>query len=122
MWLFVGLMLLHGQISERRFSVEDVANGVRRPLRCKSADDRLSPGMVRARARHGQSSRFIDITPTRVETTVSSSFARGERVFHQKFGYGTVQSIEGERLTIDFDKAGEKKVIASFVVPEANAG
>ena len=37
------------------------------------------------------------------------------RVFHQKFGYGQVKSIEGNKLTVAFDKAGEKKVIDSFV-------
>jgi DNA helicase-2/ATP-dependent DNA helicase PcrA len=45
----------------------------------------------------------------------SSAFARGDRVFHQKFGYGAVKSIEGNKLTVAFDKAGEKKVIDSFV-------
>jgi DNA helicase-2/ATP-dependent DNA helicase PcrA len=36
-------------------------------------------------------------------------------VFHQKFGYGVVTSVEGNKLTVAFDKAGEKKVIDSFV-------
>ncbi|MDX2237392.1 MAG: UvrD-helicase domain-containing protein [Hyphomonadaceae bacterium] len=44
-------------------------------------------------------------------------FGLGERVFHQKFGYGRIRAIEGAKLTIDFEKAGEKKVIDSFVVP-----
>ena len=48
--------------------------------------------------------------------------AVGARVFHQKFGYGTVRKVEGERLTIAFDQAGDKKVMASFVVPEDQAG
>jgi DNA helicase-2/ATP-dependent DNA helicase PcrA len=39
----------------------------------------------------------------------------GVRVFHQKFGYGTVAEVEGDKLEIDFDKAGRKKVIDSFV-------
>ena len=42
-------------------------------------------------------------------------YARGDRVFHQKFGYGRVRSVEGNKLTVDFDKAGEKKVIDQFV-------
>jgi DNA helicase-2/ATP-dependent DNA helicase PcrA len=42
-------------------------------------------------------------------------------VFHRKFGYGAVRQVEGEKLTIVFDKAGEKKVMASFVVPAAEA-
>ena len=39
----------------------------------------------------------------------------GERVFHEKFGYGQVRSVDGNKLTIDFDKAGEKRVLDSFV-------
>jgi ATP-dependent DNA helicase UvrD/PcrA len=44
-----------------------------------------------------------------------SEFSVGERVFHIKFGYGAIKSIEGNKLTIDFEKAGQKKVIDSFV-------
>jgi hypothetical protein len=42
-------------------------------------------------------------------------FAVGARVFHQKFGYGAVFSVDGNKLTVDFDKAGRKKVVDSFV-------
>ena len=45
----------------------------------------------------------------------ASSYAPGERVFHQKFGYGVVAEVEGNKLTIDFDKAGRKRVVDSFV-------
>ena len=45
----------------------------------------------------------------------SSAFAKGDRVFHQKFGYGQVRIIDGNKLTVAFEKAGEKKVIDSFV-------
>ena len=44
-----------------------------------------------------------------------SSFTIGERVFHQKFGYGKVVAIEGDKLEIDFEKAGSKKVVARFI-------
>jgi DNA helicase-2/ATP-dependent DNA helicase PcrA len=44
-----------------------------------------------------------------------SDIAIGARVFHDKFGYGTVADQEGNKLTIAFDKAGEKRVIDSFV-------
>jgi len=43
--------------------------------------------------------------------------ARGMRVFHQKFGYGTIQAIDGNKLDVAFEKAGDKKVLDSFVVP-----
>ena len=49
-------------------------------------------------------------------------FRPGDRVFHQKFGYGTVLSAEADKLSIDFDVAGEKRVMDSFVVPADRAG
>jgi DNA helicase-2/ATP-dependent DNA helicase PcrA len=36
-------------------------------------------------------------------------------VVHGKFGYGTIVAIEGNKLEIDFEKAGRKKVLDSFV-------
>jgi DNA helicase-2/ATP-dependent DNA helicase PcrA len=48
-------------------------------------------------------------------TGPASSFAAGERVFHQKFGYGDIVSVDGNKLTVAFDKAGEKRVVDSFV-------
>ena len=39
----------------------------------------------------------------------------GQRVFHGKFGYGTIAAIEGNKLEIDFEKAGRKKVLDTFV-------
>jgi hypothetical protein len=50
-----------------------------------------------------------------VSESPSSAYKRGDRVFHVKFGYGKVASVEGNKLTVAFDKAGEKKVIDSFV-------
>ena len=48
-------------------------------------------------------------------TGAASSFAVGVRVFHQKFGNGNVTAVDGNKLTIRFDKAGEKRVVDSFV-------
>jgi DNA helicase-2/ATP-dependent DNA helicase PcrA len=48
-------------------------------------------------------------------TGTVSEFSLDDRVFHQKFGYGRVVKIDGNKLTIAFDKAGEKKVVDSFV-------
>ncbi|NDW05277.1 ATP-dependent helicase [Jiella pacifica] len=42
-------------------------------------------------------------------------FSKGDRVFHLKFGNGTVASIDGNKLTVDFDKAGQKRVLEGFV-------
>ncbi|MGA9954299.1 MAG: UvrD-helicase domain-containing protein [Bradyrhizobium sp.] len=48
-------------------------------------------------------------------TGATSDFTLDDRVFHQKFGYGHVVKIDGNKLTIAFEKAGEKKVVDSFV-------
>jgi len=48
-------------------------------------------------------------------TGTVSEFSLDDRVFHQKFGYGQVVRIDGNKLTIAFEKAGEKKVVDSFV-------
>ncbi len=45
----------------------------------------------------------------------ASSYDVGERVFHQKFGYGLVSNIDGNKLTVDFEHSGRKKVIDTFV-------
>jgi DNA helicase-2/ATP-dependent DNA helicase PcrA len=52
-----------------------------------------------------------------VSQTAPSHFAVGERVFHQKFGYGAVIDVEGNKLEIEFEKAGTKRVLDSFVEP-----
>jgi DNA helicase-2/ATP-dependent DNA helicase PcrA len=48
-------------------------------------------------------------------TGTVSAFTIGDRVFHQKFGNGDVVAVDGNKLTIQFDKAGEKRVVDSFV-------
>ena len=40
----------------------------------------------------------------------------GDRVFHNNFGYGYVMGIEGDKLDIEFEKAGSKKVVSKFIV------
>ncbi len=44
-----------------------------------------------------------------------SGFAVGQRVFHDKFGYGKVKQAEGTKLTVDFEHTGMKKVISTFL-------
>ena len=81
-----------------------------------------TPGWQRARA--NQASRKgggpLTIEGELVARSVdlggqSSGYKAGERVFHLKFGYGDIISVEGNKLTIDFEKAGTKKVLESFV-------
>ncbi|WP_417520253.1 ATP-dependent helicase [Minwuia sp.] len=62
--------------------------------------------------------KTIDGTATRVEALESPNrFETGQRVFHQKFGYGAIEAIDGNHLVIAFEKAGSKKVVAAFVDP-----
>lgn len=84
-------------------------------------NDRTSPGMQRARSYSGGESKLVRQAAQKISES-KSGFGRGERVFHQKFGYGMVTSVEGERLTISFEKAGSKKVLSNFVVPAEQAG
>ena len=56
-----------------------------------------------------------------IDAQAISAFVRGERVFHQKFGYGEIVSIEGDKLDIEFDQAGLKKIVARWVVPAHQA-
>jgi DNA helicase-2/ATP-dependent DNA helicase PcrA len=51
-------------------------------------------------------------------SSTDHDFGEGERVFHQKFGPGTITAVDGDRLTIEFDKAGKKTVVAGFVDKE----
>ena len=46
---------------------------------------------------------------------VVSDYAIGERVFHEKFGYGTVEDVEGNKLSVKFETSGMKKILDSFV-------
>ena len=84
--------------------------------------NRWSPGMARARQRQPEHATTVATTARVIENDPAGGFARGGRIFHRKFGYGTVTGVEGDRLDIDFDQAGHKKVIARFVVPEDQAG
>ena len=49
------------------------------------------------------------------DPAAGGQYKPGDRVFHQKFGPGAVTAVEGAKLTVAFDKAGEKRVLDSFV-------
>ena len=48
-------------------------------------------------------------------SATESGYQPGERIFHEKFGYGDIAEVDGNKLIVDFDKAGRKHVVASFV-------
>ena len=52
-----------------------------------------------------------------IDAEAVSGYGIGDRVFHQKFGYGEIIQIEGDKLDIEFDHAGSKKIVARWVIP-----
>ena len=81
-----------------------------------SNNSSYGPGFLRAKQ---NGIRSLDVYKnSQFEKSVSSSnlnLSVGQRVFHQKFGMGLIISSDGDKLNINFDKAGEKKVVSSFV-------
>jgi DNA helicase-2/ATP-dependent DNA helicase PcrA len=59
--------------------------------------------------------KLIDGELVAKSTGAPSAFEIGGRVFHPKFGPGNVAAVEGNKLTVDFDRAGRKMVLDSFV-------
>jgi DNA helicase-2/ATP-dependent DNA helicase PcrA len=104
-----GESLWRANWSERADPFADVARGTGR-----------GPGWQRA-ATAGQfttaPSRVVEARASAVSlgNKGRSDLALGQRVFHQKFGYGTIAEIEGNKLEIDFEQAGRKRVMDSFV-------
>ncbi|HKL05827.1 MAG TPA: DNA helicase II, partial [Roseovarius sp.] len=76
-----------------------------------------SPGWRRLQSRAGDRpvSQPRDSKSSVIDAQAISAHTLGERVFHQKFGYGAIIGVEGDKLEIDFEKAGVKKVVARFV-------
>jgi DNA helicase-2/ATP-dependent DNA helicase PcrA len=75
-------------------------------------------GAARSGTGFRRNPRMIEADDWQVEPRDNdNAFRIGDRVFHQKFGYGSVEDIDGSKLDIMFDKAGRKKVIDSFVQP-----
>ena len=81
-----------------------------------------SPGWKRLQNnnKHSMAGQPKDNRHLTIDATASSVFSIGDRVFHQKFGYGEIQDIEGDKLQIEFKKAGCKKVVAKFITLAEN--
>ena len=88
------------------------------------ADGYNSPGWKRLqkRSQHRGMSQPSEARNMVIDMSAVSTFTVGDRVFHQKFGYGAVTAIEGDKLDIAFDKAGDKKVVANYITAAASAG
>ncbi|QYX58298.1 UvrD-helicase domain-containing protein [Roseovarius sp. SCSIO 43702] len=85
--------------------------------RAARADAYNSPGWRRLQARAGERplSQPRESKSSVIDMQAVSAHTVGESVFHQKFGYGRIEGIEGDKLEIAFEKAGVKKVVARFV-------
>jgi DNA helicase II / ATP-dependent DNA helicase PcrA len=79
----------------------------------RRARDRQGVAGTRGRTRQGPLT--IEGELVAKSTGTVSPFGVGDRVFHLKFGNGNVTAVDGNKLTIAFDKAGEKRVVDSFV-------
>lgn len=104
-----GASLWRANWSERDDPFANVARGTGR-----------GPGWQRAQTTGQFSREPVRIVEARTSAVSlgnkgRSDMAVGLRVFHQKFGYGTVAEIEGNKLEIDFETAGRKRVMDSFV-------
>jgi DNA helicase-2/ATP-dependent DNA helicase PcrA len=111
------------ELPEAHVEVEDAANqhggyGVSRfdTKQTAFSGDYGTPGWQRARAHKAKGGPpTLELRANNTASTAASDFQVGERIFHQKFGYGSIARIEGNKLTVDFEKAGQKKVVDSFV-------
>ena len=92
--------------------------------RVSKADVYNSPGWKRLQERGAQRStrQPSESKHMTIDLTAISEFTLGDRVFHQKFGYGEVLGIEGDKLDIEFDKAGSKKVVAQYIQSASSVG
>jgi len=101
------------------------SSGSRLEQQASRADAYNSPGWKRMQARGGATRQVQSPNEARgltIDATAISAFSQGDRVFHQKFGYGYVMGVEGDKLDIEFEKAGAKKVVAKFVAAADRAG
>lgn len=83
-------------------------------------DAPFAPRVARFRSRRAELGKVLEgkaeLLVTR-PTPGSRHFRVGDRVFHERFGYGRIEAIDGNKLEIAFDRVGHKKVVDSFVQP-----
>ena len=78
-------------------------------------DSRASASGVRGQANHPSPPIEAKASTISLGSKPRPDLTLGQRVFHSKFGYGTIAGIEGNKLEIDFEHAGRKRVLDSFV-------
>ena len=110
------------QIDYNRQAQQRASNNFTQSFNQNSRSSYDSPGWKRYEANKNktygnrQSRKPIEGQVKRKKRIVkTSNFTMGERVFHQKFGYGNVTEVDGDKLCVEFEKAGSKKVLDGFV-------
>jgi ATP-dependent DNA helicase UvrD/PcrA len=106
----------HGSYGKSRFDTAEnlFASGFYETPGWQRAQRNRPPGSTPASPR-AREPITIDGTLVAASTVEGAGLSVGMRVFHQKFGYGRIAQVDGNKLTVDFDKAGQKKVVDSFV-------
>ncbi len=90
--------------------------------RAMRADVYASPGWRRMQARSARPvSTAREAANLVINATALPAFEIGDRVFHQKFGYGRVEAIEGDKVFVRFEKSGPRHIVARFLVPADSA-
>jgi DNA helicase-2/ATP-dependent DNA helicase PcrA len=89
--------------------------GWQRATRSLESSSQQGQGRVRAFDRYSQPPLEVKASAVSLGNKGRDDLSLGQRVFHGKFGYGIIAAIEGNKLEIDFEKAGRKKVLDSFV-------
>jgi DNA helicase II / ATP-dependent DNA helicase PcrA len=106
----------HGSYGQSRFDTAEnlFASGFYETPGWQRAQRNRPPGSTPTSPR-AREPITIDGTLVAASTVEGAGLSVGMRVFHQKFGYGHIAQVDGNKLTVDFDKAGRKKVVDSFV-------
>jgi DNA helicase-2/ATP-dependent DNA helicase PcrA len=118
-----GESLWRANWSERADPFADVARGTgrgpgwQRAAGTLGVDPKKPGGDWTSRTFNREPSRVVEARASAISlgNKGRSDLAVGMRVFHQKFGYGEIAEIEGNKLEIDFEQAGRKRVMDSFV-------
>ena len=107
----------YGAAAPNVSDLDGIMRGSELTERASKADVYNSPGWKRMQARTGQRgmSQPKDAKNMVIDMQAAPAFELGDRVFHQKFGYGAVTDIEGDKLTVLFDKAGSKNIVSRFI-------
>ncbi|UYY58972.1 ATP-dependent helicase [Sphingomonas sp. S2-65] len=115
-----GESLWRANWSERADPFADVARGTGRGpgwQRAAGIDTKNPGGTFQSRTFTREAPRVLESRASAVSFGAKprADLTLGQRVFHQKFGYGVIAEIEGNKLEIDFEVAGRKRVMDSFV-------